>query len=282
MSTSGAYSVVKFVPDRVRFEPVNIGLVIQAGHQLITRMSKQIDPRIRLADPYAHMDSLKDFLDDFDAAQYATETKSAVEWLHANGLPNIYFSAPAQIDVSPSDLDALVNSLFDRIVARSFERPSEWVSTQQPSAARTALRSAFHTAKVLNKKVKAEVAVKGASGFIWKVDFRYATGTGVNLVQAATTAVREDVRRKEHAYEAFATLIDTTKGSGAVGILAVDAPGEDGPSAVPLALMTKGHGLRFIAGQKEFYDLAEEIRRTALPITRDPNAKALEQLLLKT
>ena len=48
MSTSGAYSVIKFVPDRVRFEPVNIGLVIQAGEQLITRMSKQIDPRIRL------------------------------------------------------------------------------------------------------------------------------------------------------------------------------------------------------------------------------------------
>ncbi len=35
------YVLLKFVPDRIRFEPINIGVVVENGDEVITRMAPQ-------------------------------------------------------------------------------------------------------------------------------------------------------------------------------------------------------------------------------------------------
>jgi hypothetical protein len=285
MKLAGSYSVAKFVPDRVRFEPVNIGLVIEAGDRVITRMTEKADPRIRLSDPFADIPSLEHFLKDFDAVTFGEQSgaQSVIEWLHENGLPNIYFSAPSPIAIGEVQLEALVDRLFQRLIARRFTKPPDWTGSQTHGAARTALGSAFRSAKVLGNKVQSRVSAPGASGVIWDIDFRYLTDMDVNFVQTATTSVREDMRRKEHAYEAFAALIDTTvQHEATVGVLAVDDPPTDNPVSFTLEMMAKGHGLRFIAGQRSFHEYAGEVRRRALPVRKDGETGRLEQLLMAT
>jgi len=290
------YVVAKFVPDVVRFEPVNIGLVVEIDDRVITKMATDVDPRIRLADPYVDLPSLRDFLTSFDARDYSGKADSSpIEWLQQNRLPNVYFTKPLEIEASVRGIDDIVNALHARIVDRKFEQPPDLVRSAGVSAARTALREAFRTAGVLGRRVESQVLVRGASGVDWRIDFRYLTESNVNMVEAATTDLQEDVRRKEHAFEAFATLIDVTQGPRQaksmtreekidqrtehppVGILAVDAKPSENATSELLAHMAEAHGFRFVAGQRAFFDLANGLRDEALPIadSASPSSQAL-------
>lgn len=273
----GSYSVVKFVPDSVRFEPINIGVVLEVGDHLVTQMADDVDPRIRLADPYADVQSLRDFLSSFDASEYDEVAGSAgtVAWLHENGLPNVFFSAPRGVEVQPDRVDEVMASLQARLVTRTFTRPTELARAVGTSAARTALREAFKSAGVLKKSVQVEVPLIGASGVEWRIDFRYLTRTEVSLVQTATTGLQEELRGKEHGFEAFLALLDTTRHPAATkqetkaapsrGILAVDVYPEENKISSELSRLSKAHGFGFVAGQRGFFKLAQEVQRSALP-----------------
>src|ERR1700716_1609643 len=95
----GSYVIVKFVPDEVRFEPINVGLVVQVGDEIVTRMSDTVDPRIRFADPYLDLHSLRDFLLSFDARdQLERSSDRAIGELQGSTIPHIYFASPRTVD----------------------------------------------------------------------------------------------------------------------------------------------------------------------------------------
>jgi hypothetical protein len=269
------YAVVKFVPDAVRFEPINIGLVFDEDGRLTTRMAEDVDPRIRLADPYADLQSLRAFLATFDASTYEpSDDRDPLTWLHQTGMPNIYFSAPFGIETGRTSAQDMIGTLFKRLVARNFSRPPELARVPGVSAARSALREAFRSTGILGKKIETQVPIRGLSGVEWQVDFRYVTNESIHLVEAATTGLHEDIRRKEHGYEAFTTLIDTTRrqlssDEPAVptkGTLAVDASVEESELSAQLSRMAAAHGFRYVAGQRAFYSLAEELVGSALSV----------------
>lgn len=262
-----SYSVIKFVPDEVRFEPINVGLVVQAGERLITKMAEDVDPRIRLADPYVDLLSLRNTLRSLDVAAVAEEARvpsaTALEWLSARGLPNLYFTAPAELDLSAdSTAEVAVGLLFRRLVERAYERPPHAPQRLGTTATRTALRRAFAAANVLHSRVQPSARVVGASGEEWIIDFRYLTDS-VNLIQTATTDLKDRVRSEEHAYEAFAALIDTTKDPGTAGLVAVDEKPEANRVSGRLAHLADAHGFELIAGQRAFMELAREVRQRA-------------------
>jgi hypothetical protein len=274
----GSYSVAKFVPDSVRFEPINIGVVLEVGDHLVTQMAADVDPRIRLADPYADLQSLREFLGSFDASSYdeVAGSTGTVAWLHENGLPNVFFSAPRAVDVDVERIDEVMASLQARLVTRAFTRPTEITRAVGTSATRTALREAFKSAGVLKRSVEVEVPLVGASGVEWRIDFRYLTPTDISLVQTATTGLQEELRGKEHGFEAFLALLDTTRrpvagkdqtrSAPTRGTLAVDVYPEENEISSELSRLTSAHGLEFVAGQRGFFKLAQEVQRMALPI----------------
>jgi hypothetical protein len=266
------YVLLKFVPDRLRFEPINVGVVIQDRGQVITLMATAVDPRVRFADPYADVESLRSFLEGFDARSFVGQTsgRPLVDWLHDQELPNIYVTAPLPIDASGVPIMAVAERLFARLVDRDFARPTMMEPGISRTAARRALMSAFQAEGVLGSKVISAVQIKGASGIEWTVDFRFATDT-VNLVQAATTTLREDVRRKEHAFEAFASLIDTRQ-AGTTAVLASDALPQENDVSSQINQMADAHGIRFIGGRRAFLKLAREVRDEGLLLSEPPEA----------
>lgn len=263
------YSVVKFVPDRVRYEPVNVGLVVAVDDQLITRMADVVDPRIRLADPYADVESLRETLATFDAADFAGDARRSsqhvLQWLMNADFSNLVFTAPSEI-AGHSEVDTVVQLLFDRLIARHYVRPMGPWRERSPMAARTALREAFASQKILGVLVEHSVKAPGASGIGWDLDFRYVSDK-VTVIQTATTSLREDLRSKEHGFEAFAALIDV-KAPGVHGILAADASPENSEVSGALEQISGAHGIEFVAGQRAFYELARRVRGEAVPLTR--------------
>lgn len=272
----GQYSLVKFVPDRVRFEPINIGVVLEHERGVVTRMAEDVDPRVRYADPYADLQSLREFLASFNATVYLGRAPdvSVLNWLRDAELPNIYFSAPLGVDLTADTPEGVAGILFGRLVQRSFAKPPEMAPAPSRTAALRALREAFKAEGVLDTRVEAGVLVQGISGVDWNIDFRYATDR-VNLIQTVSTNLREDIRRKEHAFEAFAALVDTARSGGVEGVLAADGRPEENPLSAQLALLSAGHGFRLIAGRRSFIDLARDVRRTASP-TAAPMPEAIE------
>jgi hypothetical protein len=272
------YALLKFVPDRIRFEPINIGVVVEDGDEVITRMASAIDPRVRFADPFADVESLRTFLESFDARDLIgkTEGESVLEWLHNQEVPNVYVTAPQPIAAETIALESVLESLFSRLVDRNFERPPMPSATASRTVARRALLSAFRAEGVMGSKVSSDVRVRGASGVDWTVDFRFATET-VNLVQAASTGLREDVRSKEHAFEAFASLIDTRE-PGVTAILATDALPRENDVSSQIDRIAGAHGIRFVGGRRAFMRLAREVRIEGRPATEQPEASLFEPI----
>ncbi len=266
------YSLLKFVPDRLRFEPINVGIVVEGAGRVVTRMAGSVDPRVRFADPYADLESLRGFLETFDARSLKPATdQPLLEWLHEVEIPNIYVTSPLPIDQSAA-VELVADRLFSRLVERNFARPPMSPSAPSHTAARRALLAAFRAEGVLGSKVTSGVKIRGASGVDWTVDFRFATNT-LNLVQAATTGLRDNVHGKEHAFEAFASLIDTRQ-PGTSGILASDASSEENDVTSQIDKMATAHGIRFVGGRRAFMRLAREVRTEALAVN-EPRDMAL-------
>jgi hypothetical protein len=280
---AGQYSLVKFVPDRVRFEPINIGVVLEHDRGVVTRMADDVDPRVRYADPYADLQSLREFLGTFNATVYLGRGRDAsvLSWLRDADLPNIYFSAPLDVDLTTDTPENVAAILFGRLVQRSFAKPPDMAPVPSRTAALRALREAFKAEGVLDSRVESSVLVAGVSGVEWNIDFRYATDR-VNLVQTVSTNLREDIRRKEHAFEAFAALVDTAQSGGVEGVLAADGRPEENPLSAQLALLSAGHGFRLIAGRRSFIDLARDVRRGASPTAAKTTAPAEGELPLSS
>lgn len=281
---TGQYTVVKFVPDSVRFEPINIGIVLEVGERVVTVMSESIDPRIRYADPYVDVRSLRDFLREFDPRSLVPAEKPVVRTLSAGNVPlaNIFFDQSRTFDAEKLGVDEAADLLFGRLVRRTFAKPSGFVRPASPTAARTALRKAFMAARVLGKRVRSDVRTLGKSGVHWDVDFEYLTDQVV-LVQTATTGLKEDLRRREHAFSAFAALVDTTTSPGVTGVLAIDEPADADELSGQLAAMAKAHGLDFVGGQRAFLTLARGVSENArtLPPAETPIEHEGPQVLLR-
>jgi DUF3037 family protein len=273
---SASYVLLKFVPDRVRFEPINIGVVVEHRGDVITRMASSVDPRVRFADPYTDVESLRAFLEEFDARPLLEQTsgRPLLDWLHEQELPNIYVTSPQPIAEESIAVATVADRLFSRLVDRSFTRPPMSAAVPSRTAARRALMSAFQAEGVLGSKVSAGVKVQGASGVEWIVDFRFATDT-INLVQAATTGLRDDLRGKEHAFEAFASLIDTRE-PGTTGILASDALAAENDISSQIDKIAGAHGLRFVGGRRAFLRLAREVRTQGLAVSEQPDVSLFE------
>src|SRR3989442_115540 len=162
-TSSGRYALVKFVPDAIRFEPINVGLIVELGDRILTRMADAVDPRIRYADPYVDMGSLESFLAEFDAATYfaslAKTGRSPIDWLHEHGLANIYVAAPLPIEAVRTTLEDVMSELYSRLIRRLVERPPDAPRASVSTAARTALREAFRTAGVKQQQVETAVVV---------------------------------------------------------------------------------------------------------------------------
>lgn len=273
-----SYVLLKFVPDRIRFEPINIGVVVEDGDEVITRMASGVDPRVRFADPFADVESLRAFLEGFDARDLIGKTAgdSVLRWLGNQEIPNVYVTAPQPIAAEAVPLGSVVESLFSRLVDRNFERPPMPGATVSRTVARRALLSAFQAEGVMGSKVSSDVRVRGASGVDWTVDFRFATET-VNLVQAASTGLREDVRNKEQAFEAFASLIDTRE-PGITAILATDALPRENDVSSQIDKIAGAHGIRFVGGRRAFMKLAREVRIEGRPTSEQPDASLFEPI----
>jgi len=273
-----SYVLLKFVPDRIRFEPINIGVVVEDGDEVITRMASGVDPRVRFADPFADVESIRTFLEGFDARELIGKTggDSVLRWLGNHEIPNVYVTAPQPISVEAVPLGSVVESLFSRLVDRNFERPPMPSATVSRTVARRALLSAFQAEGVMGSKVSSGVQVRGASGVDWTVDFRFATET-VNLVQAASTGLREDVRRKEQAFEAFASLIDTRE-PGITAILATDALPRENDVSSQIDKIAVAHGIRFVGGRRAFMKLAREVRIDGRLMTDQPEPSLFEPI----
>lgn len=272
----GQFTVVKFVPDSIRFEPVNIGVVLETGSDVITRMAESVDPRIRFADPFADVRSLSEFLGEFDASSLEVGGQSVVNELTTGAIayPNLFFDTPRPVDASKLSVDRIADALFDRLVRRTFASPSGFQRPASPTAARTALKRAFQSMKLLDRQVRLGVAVRGRSGVEWDMDFEYLT-THLHFVQTATTGLREDLRRNEHAFRAFAALVDTTSVPGTSGILATDEPPSRSDLSGQLAQLAEAHGLKYLGGQRAFLELAQEVKNAAQPIATGPERVAL-------
>ena len=278
---SGRFAVVKFVPDSARFEPINVGLVLEAGGRVLTRMAESVDPRIRYADPYADLASFLEFLRTFDA-EAAVGTAGSVITALTDGrvaVPNFYFDGAHPFDAAALPIVDAGDVLFDRLVRRTFEAPPGFSRPSSPTAARTALRRAFAGAKALGTQVRPGVERIGASGITWEVDFEYLTRE-YYLVQTATTGLKEDLRRSEHAFRAFATLVDLTHEPGRVGVLASDESPDRNDLSGQLASMAHAHGFRFVGGQRAMLSLASEVRREAQPISREIESGPAQLVLL--
>lgn len=270
MADKGRYCVVKFLPDRIRFEPVNIGLIAEFEDQVVTIMSSDLDPRIRYADPHADTRSLLATLVSFDANAYSTASKSGLDRL-ADGdvvLPNVYVDRPLGMMVTDRSFQLVVDALFARLVTRSFVQPGGYQRQIGPSMARTVLRNVFHQANALGPLVQSSVDAVGKSGVVWQLDFRYLSDE-LHLIQTATTGLREDLRRSEHAFRAFAALIDTTQLPGVRGILAADEPAESNYTSDQLRRMAEAHGFDFYGGRRGFLSLAKRVTREAKPVSDD-------------
>lgn len=279
MTIKGRYTIVKFVPDRMRFEPINVGLVAEVGDRVLTLMSQDLDPRIRYADPHADLNSLRSTLAKFDAEAYRTESRSAIDTLTGNGfeLNNLWFDNPLEINVSSERFEVVVNALYSRLVERNFSIPAGTMRVVGPTFARSVLRRVFADANALGSLVKADVHATGVSGVEWRVDFQYLADS-ICLIQTATTGLREDLRRSEHAFRAFSALIDTTTEPGVRGILAVDDRPEVNDASAQLARLAQAHGLEFYAGRKGFLTLAQQVSEEAQLLTSTA-APLQEQLI---
>ena len=282
-TATGRFTVVKFVPDSVRFEPVNVGIVVETVDDIVTRMADSVDPRIRFADPYVDMKSLVEFLNEFDAAKITSEGPSVVAHL-TNGstsIPNFFFDLPRSIDATQLSAEQAADVLYDRLVRRSFESPPGFVRPQSPTAARTALRKAFQSQRLIGSRVRSAVRTTGRSGVEWDMDFEYLADELV-FVQTATTGLKEDLRRREHAFSAFSALVDTTTEPGVRGLLASDESPERDEISGLIASMASAHGFEFVGGQRAFVALALRVRDTAreLPQQVSPTDVETRQLSL--
>ena len=244
-------------------------------------MADFVDPRVRYADPYADMASFVEFLRVFDAEAAVGNTDSTIASLTEGRVvvPNFYFDGAHPFDAAALPIEDASEMLFDRLVRRNFDPPAGFSRPSSPTAARTALRRAFVGAKALGTQVRPGVEVVGASGVKWEVDFEYLT-RDLCLVQTATTGLKEDLRRSEHAFRAFATLVDLTHEPGRLGVLASDEPPERNDLSGQLASMATAHGFRFVGGQRAMLDLASEVRRDGKAFTTDSPPKTAQLVLL--
>jgi hypothetical protein len=267
MTEIGRYSVVKFVPDRIRFEPVNVGLIASFGDRDVAKMSEDLDPRIRFADPYADTASLLHTLRTFDIRDFASADSTGFERLASRSveLPNLYVDRPNELAVDDRSFEVVVEALFDRLVVRRFALPAGFHRQIGPTMARTALRDVFAQSKTLGPIVRADVTTLGKSGVVWNMDFQYLSDQ-VCLIQTATTGLRENLRRSEHAFRAFAALVDTAHLPGNNGILAVDEPADANEASGQLKLMASAHGLQFFGGRRGFLELAQKVSRDGRPL----------------
>jgi hypothetical protein len=161
-------------------------------------------------------------------------------------------------------LDLVLDALFARLVVRSFALPAGYQKQQGPTMARTLLRGVFEQTKALGLLVRSDVEARGKSGVLWQMDFQYVADD-VHLIQTATVGLREDLRRQEHAFRAFAALVDTAATPGIKGVLAADEPAESNEVSGQLRRMALAHGFEYFAGRREFLELASRVAVSARP-----------------
>jgi hypothetical protein len=112
------------------------------------------------------------------------------------------------------------------------------------------------------------------------MDFQYLA-QDVCLIQTAATGLRDDVRSSEHAFRAFAALIDTSQQPATQGILVVDEPPHANEISGQLYQMAAAHGLEFFAGNRGFLSLADRVSREAQPVVDNvPTVAAAQPLPL--
>ena len=265
MSGSGRFIILKFVPDRVRFEPVNVAVVLELEGRIVTRVADEVDPRIRLADPFLDQDSYDEMLGRLATLAPEQTAADELDRLAASPGPNLFASSPSEFVAEPGEVDALADRFFGRYVQRRYVKPYVARSGPRSAATRSAIRDAFASAGV-QSYVQASVRQQGKSGVDWNIDFRYLTDE-VTVIQSATTSLKEPVRNAEHGYRAFSALVDVSLVPGVRGVLALDASPEESELSSQLEQLAIAHGLGFYAGQRQFFELAQDVQRRAQPLS---------------
>ena len=128
----GSFSVVRYVPDPVRNEPINIGIVLQCGDAIVVRVPRDALQRAISSDPQADKAALsrvEQFVYHFiQEARASRRTASSAEdplaalTLQTSG--KLTFSKPQFVEVgSPDDINNTLEMLVSRLVRPLRQRP---------------------------------------------------------------------------------------------------------------------------------------------------------------
>lgn len=221
--TECRYALLRLVPDPIRDEPVNVGVVVQSDIGIeclfVRKLARAVytdsdlvagvfqgledEWKARLAEPSAViMDS------DGRSVSVPLTDPRYLDWLRRTHVRHVQLSDIRIADVpvdSKFAFEGLVVHLFDRFVRY---RPLAKRVVARPGARlHTKLRHDFKPLLDENKMVEGGV-VEGT--ILWEVDFTYRNGSQV-AIAAADFNLKSVVENTQHIFAAWSDIQDTKR-----------------------------------------------------------------------
>jgi len=187
---NSCYSIVRYIADRARNEPINIGLILRYENQYFFDFSKESVERATTIDPNADESSLESideiidgilsnpiyFWDDQenDSVEIFPEDEDFLGSLARESSNKILFSEPRSIIIeSEESVDNAISMLLTRLVSPLKERPR---FAPKESKARKTFRQELNP-WIKHGDVHVDMTLYGKSGISREVDFFFENGS---------------------------------------------------------------------------------------------------------
>lgn len=181
------YTVIRFVPDLVKNEPINIGLMIHCPEEgyirtefadkkanIVSKYNGDVDPAIVKS-------IIEDLIQNFDNANYLLRNQKMGDFYDENLLFKIFAAHSNQLQftkpkgIITQDLEEEFIRLFENIVFKEKEAKREKVIEERTM--KSTVRKEFEKYDLIkSKKVKENHIEKDRFGGTIKFDFKYVNG----------------------------------------------------------------------------------------------------------
>lgn len=225
-------SIIKYVPDVVKDESVNVGLMFHCWNEkfLMCKFSSPKINKIKSLDPTADLDFIQSMIDDLEI-QYNIMNRTLDKLIDNSEYANPNFlqkmSKTHSNNLRFSEPKALIAANIESEIDRAFEQyvgVEEKHVKKQPIEARnmkSVLKKEFANRKLLNTVVKKDVTVKGKFDDDIKFDFGYLNGK-TNYIQNLSFDT-SSINHVDHA-KLWYTNFQQVKSKENAGIIVVYCP----------------------------------------------------------
>ncbi len=212
------YVLVRLVPDPIREEPINIGVILQTDKRIDFRLTSKLPRSVYTGNDLVR-EVFKGLEDQWHQRLQAHTEKVSVsgrgvvelpltdssylEWLRSTHKRHIQVSEVrgAEVDIrSEFDFDGLLLHLFDRFVR--FQPLAKRVVERPGTRLHTHLRRDFRPL-IEEAKIRESAVVEGT--ILWSVDFLYRNAREVAIL-SADFSLKSIMEHAEHIFAAWTDL----------------------------------------------------------------------------